>query len=76
MGRREEAREWFSRAADVDTEGETDAAERLLELDGVVIEGDDEDDEPERDGDASAPSAAGAPTARPGRRPRRARPRR
>ena len=26
VGRREEAREWFSRAADVDTEGETDAA--------------------------------------------------
>ncbi|MFU8855128.1 tetratricopeptide repeat protein [Micromonospora sp. SL1-18] len=44
-GRREEGREWFSRAADVDAEGETDAAERLLELDGVVIEGDDEEDE-------------------------------
>ncbi|MDG4801488.1 Replicase polyprotein 1ab [Micromonospora sp. WMMD980] len=55
-GRREEAREWFSRAADIDSEGETDAAERLLELDGVLIEGDDEDDEPESDGDA--PSAA------------------
>ncbi|MEU8264764.1 Replicase polyprotein 1ab [Micromonospora sp. NPDC048999] len=57
VGRRAEAREWFSRAADVDAEGETDAAERLLELDGVVIEGDDEedddldavDDEPEDD---------------------------
>ncbi|MFY1683804.1 tetratricopeptide repeat protein [Micromonospora sp. WMMD730] len=46
VDRREEAREWFSRAADVDTDGETDAPERLLELDGVVIEGDDEDDEP------------------------------
>ncbi|MEV0005990.1 Replicase polyprotein 1ab [Micromonospora sp. NPDC050980] len=45
VGRREEAREWFSRAADVDSEGETDAAERMLELDGVLIEGDDEDDE-------------------------------
>ncbi|MER7461010.1 Replicase polyprotein 1ab [Micromonospora sp. NPDC126480] len=44
VGRREEAREWFSRAAEVDTEGETDAAERLLELDGVVIEGDEEDE--------------------------------
>ena len=32
---REEAREWFARAAEADTEGETDAAERLLELDGV-----------------------------------------
>ncbi|MFY1575727.1 tetratricopeptide repeat protein [Verrucosispora sp. WMMD703] len=44
VGRRAEAREWFSRAAEVDTEAETDAAERLLELDGVVIEGDDEDE--------------------------------
>ncbi|MFJ6955213.1 Replicase polyprotein 1ab [Micromonospora aurantiaca (nom. illeg.)] len=54
VDRREEAREWFSRAADVDSEGETDAAERLLELDGVVIEG---DDEPEGDTDASEASA-------------------
>ncbi|GIJ22818.1 hypothetical protein Vlu01_34420 [Micromonospora lutea] len=44
VGRRTEAREWFSRAAEVDTESETDAAERLLELDGVVIEGDDENE--------------------------------
>ncbi|WP_349877735.1 Replicase polyprotein 1ab [Micromonospora sp. HUAS YX12] len=57
VDRREEAREWFSRAADVDSEGETDAAERLLELDGVVIEG---DDEPEDDTDASEPSAEAA----------------
>ncbi|MDG4788123.1 Replicase polyprotein 1ab [Micromonospora sp. WMMD1102] len=45
VDRREEAREWFSRAAEVDEFGETDAAERLLELDGVVLEGDDYDDE-------------------------------
>ncbi|HTF11826.1 MAG TPA: Replicase polyprotein 1ab [Asanoa sp.] len=45
--RRDEAREWFARAADADEDGETDAAERLLELDGVLIEGDDEDDEEE-----------------------------
>ncbi|WP_309244533.1 tetratricopeptide repeat protein [Micromonospora parastrephiae] len=57
VGRREEAREWFSRAADVDTEGETDAAERLLELDGVVIEGDDEDEAEEI---AAGPGAPGA----------------
>jgi tetratricopeptide (TPR) repeat protein len=37
-GRREEAREWFARAADIDDELATDAAERLLELDGVVLE--------------------------------------
>ncbi|MFJ8691084.1 tetratricopeptide repeat protein [Micromonospora wenchangensis] len=57
VDRREEAREWFSRAADVDTDGETDAPERLLELDGVVIEGDDEDDEPDEE-----PAAAGEAT--------------
>jgi tetratricopeptide (TPR) repeat protein len=49
-GRREEAREWFARAAEVDTEELTDAAERLLELDGVTIEGDDEDED-KADGD-------------------------
>lgn len=54
-GRREEAREWFSRAADVDEEGETDAAERLLELDGVALE----EAEPEPDEtDESEPEAA------------------
>ncbi|WP_439709644.1 Replicase polyprotein 1ab [Micromonospora haikouensis] len=59
VGRREEAREWFSRAADIDAEGETDAAERLLELDGVLIEGDDVDDEPDADltGGADADAA-------------------
>ncbi|MGW4157516.1 Replicase polyprotein 1ab [Micromonospora chersina] len=61
VGRREEAREWFSRAADMDAEGETDAAERLLELDGVVIEGDDEVDEEF----AAGPGAPGAVPARP-----------
>ncbi|MEV4466254.1 Replicase polyprotein 1ab [Micromonospora echinofusca] len=64
VGRREEAREWFSRAADVDAEGETDAAERLLELDGVVIEGDEEDEEPAEEV-ASGPGAPGAVPARP-----------
>lgn len=37
VGRTEDARLWFSRAADVDPEGETPAAERLLELDGVAF---------------------------------------
>ncbi|MFI5927837.1 tetratricopeptide repeat protein [Micromonospora sp. NPDC051543] len=62
VGRREEAREWFSRAADVDTEGETDAAERLLELDGVVIEGDEEDETEEI---AAGPGTPGAVPAEP-----------
>jgi tetratricopeptide (TPR) repeat protein len=34
-GRADEARDWFARAADADVDGETDAAERLAELDGV-----------------------------------------
>ncbi|MEU4564752.1 Replicase polyprotein 1ab [Actinoplanes sp. NPDC023936] len=46
-GRREEAREWFARAASLDAEQLTDAAERLLELDGVAIEGDDDEDDEE-----------------------------
>jgi tetratricopeptide (TPR) repeat protein len=37
-GRREEAREWFARAAEVDDELTTDAVERLLDLDGVVLD--------------------------------------
>ncbi|MFC7532221.1 Replicase polyprotein 1ab [Actinoplanes sp. GCM10030250] len=46
-GRRDEAREWFARAAAADSEQLTDAAERLLELDGVSIEGDDDDEDEE-----------------------------
>ncbi|MFE0593225.1 Replicase polyprotein 1ab [Micromonospora echinospora] len=57
--RREEAREWFARAAEADPEAETDAAERLLELDGVVLEGDDdEDDELSADEDAAGVDAS------------------
>ena len=45
--RRSEAREWFAKAADADTDLTTDAAERLEELDGVVVtdllEGESED---------------------------------
>jgi tetratricopeptide (TPR) repeat protein len=53
-GRTEDAREWFSRAADVDVEGETDASERLLELDGVVL------DEPADDPDGDVGDGPGA----------------
>jgi tetratricopeptide (TPR) repeat protein len=44
VDRADDAREWFSRAADVDVDGETDAADRLLELDGVLLDdfGDEE----------------------------------
>ncbi|WP_433790947.1 Replicase polyprotein 1ab [Actinoplanes sp. CA-252034] len=53
-GRREEAREWFARTAAVDDEQVTDAAERLLELDGVTIEGDENDEDEEEGTEASA----------------------
>jgi len=48
-GREGDARTWFAKVVDVDAEGETDADERLLELDGVVLEdfGDDEMDDQE-----------------------------
>lgn len=36
-GDRESARTWFARAADLDVELQTDAAERLDELDGIVV---------------------------------------
>jgi tetratricopeptide (TPR) repeat protein len=45
VGRVDEAREWFARAAEVDEDAETDAAERLLELDGVVVDDQDFDDD-------------------------------
>jgi hypothetical protein len=35
VGRTEEARAWLARAAAADPDGETDAAERLAELDGI-----------------------------------------
>ena len=56
-GREEEAREWFGRAAAADTAGETDAAERVDELDDVLFEDldgaddSDEDDEDDEDED-------------------------
>jgi tetratricopeptide (TPR) repeat protein len=37
-GRREEARDWFGRAASADVDGETDADERFDALDGVDID--------------------------------------
>jgi hypothetical protein len=37
-GREDEARSWFARAAEVDELGETDADDRVMELDGIVFE--------------------------------------
>jgi tetratricopeptide (TPR) repeat protein len=54
--REDEAREWFGRAAAADVAGETDAAERLDELDEVVFDDldDDSDDTDEVDGELEA----------------------
>jgi tetratricopeptide (TPR) repeat protein len=63
-GRREEAREWFARAAAVDEDQLTDAAERLLELDGVTIEG-DEDEADAADTDLNTDPLDGQPQGKP-----------
>jgi tetratricopeptide (TPR) repeat protein len=61
--RRDEAREWFSRAAAADEDNLTDAAERLLELDGVTIDDDtDDDDDDETVADPQADSAGNEPS--------------
>jgi glycerol-1-phosphatase len=74
VGRHREAREWFARAAAADEESVTDAADRLLDLDGVVIvdaeDGEPADNEPSVNGaqvaeddepaDSGEPSVNGA----------------
>jgi hypothetical protein len=51
LRREDDARDWFARAADADDELQTDAAERLAELDGVVLtdllDGEEDEDEDE-----------------------------
>lgn len=57
-GRADEAREWFGKAAAADTDGETDAAERVDDLDMLAfddLEAESEhDDEAETGGDAGS----------------------
>ncbi len=52
VGREEDARTWFAHAVDADEMGETDADERLAELQGVVmtdlLEGEDEGEDDEQ----------------------------
>jgi hypothetical protein len=59
VGRDDDAREWFARAADADDELETDAAERLAELDGVILtdllEGEEDDADDTASGRGEAP---------------------
>ena len=59
LGRTDEAREWFAAAAAADQDGGTDADERILELDGVLVLTDDEDDEEEFPADATGARAGG-----------------
>ena len=62
VGREQDARDWFARAADADDDLETDASERLAELDGVILtdllEG-EEDEVDDGDGAVQTPSAGG-----------------
>ncbi len=54
-GRPDEALSWFTRVAQVDVEGETDAAERVLDLQGLSIESlEDEDEDEDEDGSHDA----------------------
>ena len=55
LGREDEAKEWFRQALDADPEGQTDAAERLLELEGVYLEDDDLEPDTEGEEPESAP---------------------
>jgi hypothetical protein len=45
LGREDEARDWFAAAAAADQDGSTDADERILELDGVEVVSDDDEEE-------------------------------
>ena len=64
-GRADEAREWFGHAATADQDGQTDAAERLDELDEVMIEdledpgaGEDEEAEATQSQELTGPASA------------------
>ncbi|MFC6595272.1 hypothetical protein [Kitasatospora paranensis] len=56
-GRGEEARDWFAKAAEADTDGATNASERLAEIDGLEFV--DAMDEDETDGEESEGAEAG-----------------
>lgn len=64
-GRRDEARTWFGHATAADATGETDAPERLAELEGFIVidaEDDAEDDAAEGTGDRHPPGAGDGPS--------------
>ena len=55
-GREDEARDWFARAAEVDELGETDAEDRVHELDGLVFT--DLEETPDTDVEKSTPEVS------------------
>ncbi|WP_190214093.1 tetratricopeptide repeat protein [Kitasatospora indigofera] len=71
-GRADEARDWFAKAADADTDGSTNASERLAEIDGLefvdaldpdldVEEGEESEDAAQAETEAPAKSRGKAP---------------
>jgi tetratricopeptide (TPR) repeat protein len=57
-GRADEGRTWFGRTLEIDPDGETDVTERLLELDGVVLDDSFDDDYDEDEDEGEQPEAS------------------
>ena len=71
-GRLDEARSWFEKVTAIDLDGQTDAGDRVLELDGVVLEdlgGDDDDPSGLPDDELAAYVAEAFPRPLPGSDP-------
>jgi tetratricopeptide (TPR) repeat protein len=60
-GRRDDALRWFALAADSDQDGETDAEDRLADLQGIVITDLDDDSDDDSDDEADIGSATSTP---------------
>ncbi len=69
IGRVEEARDWFGRAARADVDGSTDAIDRLADLDGTVFVDVDEEDGPVPENVESAQATEGEAAAAGAARP-------
>ncbi len=63
VGREEEAREWFGRAASADVDGDTDAAERYEQLDDFSFDDLDFSDDADGDADTNDDAVEGADAA-------------
>ncbi|MCG6496816.1 tetratricopeptide repeat protein [Kitasatospora sp. A2-31] len=67
-GRGDEAREWFAKAAEADTDGATNASERLAEIDGLefvdALDPELEDEAEQAETPAAAKSRGGVPDER------------